>query len=476
MKKVLAFDFGASSGRAILGRLEDGVIKCEEVHRFENSPRMVGDTFRWDFNDLFNNIKEGIEKAGEVDSIGIDTWGVDYGLIDKEGNLINDPVHYRDGRTDNIPEEIFGIIPAEEIYDRTGIQFMNFNTLFQLYSEVKYNKEELDKAEKILFMPDLFAYFLTGEKGAEYTIASTSQMIKGRDWDKELLGKLKIPCEKLCDIVKPGTLRGKVKKEICPSEPPVIAVCSHDTASAVVSVPAKDKDFVYISCGTWSLFGTELSEPLIVKEGKDLGYTNEGGYNNTIRYLTNIIGLWLIQETRRELKNKGNNISFADMAAGAEKCEPLKCVIDAGDPSFTKPGDMIVRIKDYLSKTNQYIPENNDEVFRCIYDSLALKYKDALIKLEKLTGKKYNRIHMVGGGINAKLLCKLTADACGVEVVAGPVEATAMGNIAVQFMALGEIKNLEEARKIISVSEKTEIYKPENTEIWDEAYNKFYGK
>ncbi len=474
MKKVLAFDFGASSGRAILGWLENGKIKCEEIHRFENNPRMVGETFRWDFNDLFSNVLEGIKKAGEVDSIGIDTWGVDYGLIDAEGKLIADPVHYRDGRTDNIPEEVFKTVSAEEIYNRTGIQFMNFNTLFQMYYESKYNKEELDKAEKILFMPDLFAYYLTGEMGAEYTIASTSQMLKGRDWDAELLEKLNIPKEKLCDIVKPGTLTGKVKKEICKSEPPVIAVCSHDTASAVVSVPAKEEDFVYISCGTWSLFGTELSAPLIVNEGKELGYTNEGGYNNTIRYLTNIIGLWLIQETRRELKGKGQNVSFGEMAERAEKCEALKCIVDPGDPSFTKPGDMIVRVKDYLKKTNQYVPETDDEIFRCIYESLALKYKDAFIKLEKLTGKKYNRIHMVGGGINAKLLCKFTADACGVEVVAGPVEATAMGNIAVQFMALGDIKDLNEAREIISASEESAIYKPENEEMWNEAYKRFY--
>ncbi len=474
MKKVLAFDFGASSGRAILGSIENGKIECKEIHRFENAPRMVGDTFRWDFNDLFSNVIEGIKKAGEFDSIGIDTWGVDYGLIDAEGKLIADPVHYRDARTDNIPEEVFKTVSAEEIYNRTGIQFMNFNTLFQMYYESKYNKEELDKAEKILFMPDLFAYYLTGKMGAEYTIASTSQMLKGREWDNELLEKLNIPKEKLCDIIKPGTFTGNVKKEICESEPPVIAVCSHDTASAVVSVPAKDKDFVYISCGTWSLFGTELPEPLILNEGKELGYTNEGGYNNTIRYLTNIIGLWLIQETRRELKGKGQAISFSEMAERAEKCEPLKCIIDPGDPSFTKPGDMIVRVKDYLKKTNQYVPETDDEIFRCIYDSLALKYKDAFIKLEKLTGKKYNRIHMVGGGINAKLLCKFTADACGVEVVAGPVEATAMGNIAVQLMALGEIKDLEEARKIIANSEEPAIYKPENTEMWNEAYGRFY--
>ncbi len=474
MKKVLAFDFGASSGRAILGKLENGKITCEEIHRFENSPRMVGDTFCWDFTDLMNNVKEGIKKAGEFDSIGIDTWGVDFGLIDENGNLLSDPVHYRDARTDNIPKEVFETVSAEEIYNRTGIQFMNFNTLFQLYYMSHYKKEELSKAKGILFMPDLFAYYLTGNANCEYTIASTSQMLNGRNWDSELLSKLAIPENKLNNIVKPGTVVGKVKKEICAHEPEVIAVCSHDTASAVVSVPAEDKDFVYISCGTWSLFGTELPEPLILNEGKELGYTNEGGYNNTIRYLTNIIGLWLIQETRRELKNKGRNISFAEMAEKAAACEPLKCIIDPDDPSFTKPGDMIVRIKDYLKKTNQYVPETEDEIFRCIYDSLALRYKDALIKLEKLTGKKYNKIHMVGGGINAKLLCKFTADACGVEVVAGPVEATAMGNIAVQYMALGEIKDLSEAREIIKNSEKLEIYTPENTKMWEEAYNKYY--
>lgn len=474
MKRVLAFDFGASNGRAIAGWLQDGQIRYEEIHRFENNPRMKDGAFRWDFNDLFANVLEGIKKAGKIDSVGIDTWGVDFGLIDKEGNLISDPVHYRDERTDNIPDEVFKKVPADEVYKRTGIQFMNFNTLFQLYYMAHYNKEELARAEKILFMPDLFTYFLTGEMGCEYTIASTSQMISGRDWDRELLEKLEIPSSVLCDIRKPGVVAGKVKKDICESEPSVISVCSHDTASAVVSVPSEEEDFVYISCGTWSLFGTELKEPLIVDKGAKLGYTNEGGYNNTIRFLTNIIGLWIIQETRRELKNKGSNISFAEMADMALTCEPLKCIIDPDDPLFNKPGDMIVRIKQYLKNTNQYVPETDAEIFRCIYESLALKYKNALEKLEELTGKKYKKIHMVGGGINAKLLCKFTADACGVEVVAGPSEATAMGNIAVQLMAMGEIKDLGEARKIIKDSCEPEIYTPENTDAWAEAYNKFY--
>jgi len=474
MKKVLAFDFGASNGRAIAGWLENGKIKYEEIHRFENNPRMKDGAFRWDYNNLFSNVIEGIKKAGKFESLGVDTWGVDFGLIDKDGKLISDPVHYRDERTDNIPDEVFKKVSADEIYERTGIQFMNFNTLFQLYYMAHYKKEELDKAEKILFMPDLFVYGLTGKMNCEYTIASTSQMIKGREWDKELLSKLEIPADILCDIAKPGKIVGKVKKEICDFEPDVISVCSHDTASAVVSVPSDEEDFVYISCGTWSLFGTELQEPLIVKKGKDLGYTNEGGYNDTIRYLTNIIGLWIIQETRRELKNKGENISFAEMADMALKCEPLKCIINPDDPVFSKPGDMIIRIKDYLKNTNQYVPETNGEIFRCIYDSLALKYKDALRKLEELTGKKYNKIHMVGGGINAKLLCKFTADACGVEVVAGPSEATAMGNIAVQLMALGEIKDLREAREIIKASDEPDVYTPENTKMWDEVYEKFY--
>ncbi len=482
MKKVLAFDLGASSGRGIIATLENGKITLNEIHRFANNGVNVRGTFYWDVLYLFDQIKQGIVKAklaGGFDSIGIDTWGVDFGLLDENGDLIGNPVHYRDARTDNMPDELFKVVNRESVYEKTGIQIMNFNTLFQLYYLVKYRPDILKKADKMLFMPDLLNYFLTGEKKNEYTIASTSQMLNpyAKDWDKELLNKVGIPKDILCDIIPAGTVVGNITEDICEElgidTASVIAVGSHDTASAVVSVPTKEKDFVYISCGTWSLFGTELDEPNVSKAACDSSYTNEGAYNGKIKFLTNIMGLWLIQESRRTWIKQGNELSFNDLEQAALKCEPYKCFIDPDSPEFGKPGDIPKHIQKFCEKTGQYVPQTIGEIVRCIYESLALKYKNAFLNLKELTGKDFGCIHVVGGGTKDPLLCRMTAEACNTHVFAGPIEATALGNIAVQMMALGEIENLSEARAIIKNSFDIKEYEPNNTNAWDKAYEDF---
>ena len=480
--RVLAFDLGASSGRGILATLQDGKITLEEIHRFANNGVNVRGTLYWDILYLYDQIKQGIVKAklaGGFDKIGIDTWGVDFGMLDKNGDPISNPVHYRDTRTDNIPDELFEVLDKDTLYDETGIQMLNFNTLFQLYYLAKYKKEDLKRADKMLFIPDLLNYFLTGKKMCEYTIASTSQMLDpySRDWNYNLLNKVGIPKDILCDIVPAGTVVGKLSDAVCEElgvEPvDVIAVASHDTASAVVSVPVADKDFVYISCGTWSLFGTELPDPVVSKKGLMSSYTNEGGYGGTIRFLTNIMGLWLIQESRRTWIKQGKELSFNDLEKEALKCEPFKCFINPDSPEFGKPGDIPKRVQEFCKRTNQYVPQTVGEIMRCIYESLALKYKYALLNLKDITGKDFECINIVGGGTKDPLLCRMTADACNVPVMAGPVEATALGNIAVQFMSSGEIKSMTEARKIIKNSFDIKSFEPENPGEWEKAYEKF---
>lgn len=482
MKRVLAFDLGASSGRGILASLENGKITLKEVHRFPNNGVKVRSTLYWDVLYLFDQIKQGITNAkleGGFDSIGIDTWGVDFGLLDEEGNLIGNPVTYRDARTDHMPEEVFGIVCAEEVYRRTGIQFMNFNTLFQLYYMAKYKKGQMKEAKDLLFMPDLLNYFLTDVRKNEYTISSTSQMLNPytRTWDLELLRKVGIDESLFCDMVMPGEKIGKLTDAICEElgieAVDVVAVGSHDTASAVVSVPTEVDDFVYISCGTWSLFGTELAEPVITEESLQSSYTNEGGYNGSIRFLTNIMGLWLIQESRRQWNRQGNDFSFNDLEKAALACEPFRCFIDPDYPEFGKPGNIPERIQKYCERTGQYVPQTVGEIVRCIYESLALKYYHSFLNLKKISGKNFEGINIVGGGTKDPLLCQMAANACDTTVYAGPIEATALGNIAVQMIAIGEIKDLKEARRIIKDSFETKQYQPKDVEAWQEAYRKF---
>ena len=481
-KRVLAFDFGASSGRAIIGTYENGKISLKEVHRFTNDPVNIRGTLYWDALRLFHEIKQGILKAhhdGGFDSIGIDTWGVDFGLIDKNGQLLENPVHYRDSRTDNIMEEVFKIVPKEEIYQRTGCQFASLNTIFQLYYLSKYRPEILERTDKMLLIPDLFAYFLTGEKTVEYTHASTTQLLnyKTKEWDFELIEKLGIPKHIFPKIVKPGEKKGMISEDICTElgikSVPVVAIGSHDTASAVLAVPTDKKDFIYVSCGTWSLFGTEADEPYINEKSIKYNITNEGGFGNKIRFLKNIMGLWLIQEARRQWIREGQDVSYADLEKDAMAEKGFVSFIDPDYDTFGKPGNMPLYVKDYCEKTNQPVPENRGQVMRTIYESLALKYRKAMDDIKDVTGKDYEVIHIVGGGTKDGLLCQMAADACNVTVVAGPIEATALGNVAGQLIASGDISDMWKAREIIRNSEETKIFTPKNSAAWDEVYDKY---
>lgn len=481
-KKVLAFDFGASSGRAIIGDFSDGKISLKEVHRFPNDPVEIRGTLYWDALRLFHEIKQGILKAhheGGFDSIGIDTWGVDFGLLDKDGRLLENPVHYRDTRTDNIPEEVFKIVPKEEIYKRTGNQIMSINTIFQLYYLAKYRPEILERADKMLLIPDLFAYFLTGEKTVEYTHASTTQLLNfgTKDWDFELIEKLGIPKHIFPKIVKPGEKKGMVSDEICKElgikSVPVYAIGSHDTASAVLAVPTQKEDFIYVSCGTWSLFGTETDIPYINEKSIKYNLTNEGGFGGKIRFLKNIMGLWLIQEARRQWIREGQDVSYADLEKDAVAEKGFVSFIDPDYDTFAKPGNMPEFVRDYCKMTNQPVPENRGQVMRTIYESLALKYRKAFNDIIDVTGKSYDVIHIVGGGTKDRLLCQMAADACNTTVVAGPIEATALGNVAAQLIASGDIKDMWQAREIIRNSEATKTFSPKSPAEWDEAYKKY---
>lgn len=482
MKRVLAFDFGASSGRAILGKFDGKKIELEEVHRFTNDPVTVNGTVFWDVLRLFHEVKQGILKAkqaGGFDCIGVDTWGVDFGLIDKNGYLLENPVHYRDKRTDGMIELACQKMDRDKIYDITGIQFIYFNTLFQLLSLREKRPELLERADKLLFMPDLFNYLLTGKMAAEYSIATTSQLVdlNAHEWSEEIFEKMRFPKDLVCPLVKPGTVVGQLSADLCEElgvpAVDVIAVCGHDTQSAVTAVPSSEKDFAFISCGTWSLFGTELETPILNEKARKLNVTNEGGYDYSTAFLKNICGLWLIQESRRQWMREGQEYSYAQLEEMALQCEPFKCFIDPDADDFAPMGNMPERIRDFCRRTGQYVPQTVGEVVRCIYESLALKYRHIFRGIEDCTGKQYPHINIVGGGTKDKLLCRMTADSCNTTVYAGPIEATVLGNIAVQLLSCGEIASIEEARKIIADGEKLLCYQPENTKVWNEAYEEF---
>lgn len=481
-KRVLAFDFGASSGRAIIGCFDGDKITLEEVHRFSNDPVSVGGTVYWDVLRLFYEIKQGIIKAkiaGGFDSIGIDTWGVDFGLIDSEGKLMENPIHYRDARTAGLVDEAFKTMPKEKLYGITGIQFMELNTLFQLISLKKYRPWMLERADKMLFMPDLFGYMLTGKMCAEYSIASTSQLIDldKRTWSKEILDAFGIKESVFAPLVQPGTVLGELSKEVCEEcgvDPvPVISVCGHDTQSAITSVPCEDGDFAFLSSGTWSLFGTELDKPIVNETSMNINITNEGGFDGSTGFLKNIIGLWLIQESRRQWKREGKEYSYADLEKLALAAEPFKCFIDPDAPEFVPHGNIPERVREFCRKTGQYVPETVGEIMRCIYESLAMKYRLTFEKLRECTERDYPVIHVIGGGTKDGLLCQMTANSCDRTVKAGPIEATVMGNVAVQLMSDGSVKNIGQARKIVADSSELKTFEPKDTDKWAGAYEDF---
>ena len=483
----LGYDFGASSGRAMLGVYDGEKIELSEIHRFSNDPVELNGRFVWDAPRLLYEMKQAlvkVSKAGiKLDAIGIDTWGVDFGLLDRNGNLCANPINYRDHMTDGMMEKAFEeVMSKEEIFGATGLAFNQFNTLYQLYALKCNNDPVLDIAEQLLFMPDLFAYMLTGKAGTEYTVASTSQMIdpNTRDWAWDLIDKFGIPRKILGKIEPAGMFRGTLLKQIADEcnvdEIPVYSVAGHDTAAAVAAVPAEEDDFAYISSGTWSLFGAEIDKPLTEKSVMDANYTNEGGICNTIRLLKNIMGLWIINECKRVWDRRGNTAGFAEIVKMAEAAPAFKAIIDVDDPRFLTPGDMPGRIQEYCRETNQAVPEGIGEIARVIYESLAIKYRWALEALETdMLKKEVKVLHIVGGGSNNLMLNQFTANAIGRKVVTGPSEGTVIGNLMVLAMAAADVKDMKQLRKVVANSFPTRTFEPAADEkaAWDAAYEKF---
>ncbi len=447
--RVAAVDLGAASGRVIAGRVGDGALSIEECHRFANRPVSVRGTLHWDILDLYRGVLDGLAAAGELDGIGIDAWGVDYGLLDGSGALLGNPVHYRDARTAAASPDRFG---AAELYATTGLQFLPFNTIHQLAAEPP---ERLAAARRLLMIPDLLAYWLTGSAGAELTIASTSQLldVRTRTWASSLAARAGVPSGLLPPIRDPGTIIGPAADL---GGTPVIAVGSHDTASAVVGVPAAGERFAYISCGTWSLVGVELTEPVLTEESRRANFTNELGVDGTVRYLRNVMGLWLLEECLRAWPGA----SRADLLAEAATL-PARAVIDPDDPVFLPPGDMPGRIAAACRAGDQPVPASRAETVRCVVDSLAQAHRRAVAAAVRLSGHEVDVVHMVGGGARNTLLCQLTADACGLPVIAGPVEATALGNVLVQARALGALDgDLAALRALVRATQPTVRYEP----------------
>jgi rhamnulokinase len=481
MATVLALDFGASSGRAIRCAFDGERLSLEEVHRFVNEPVIKDGTLYWNLNMLFGEVLTGIQKAqqaGGFQSIGVDTWGVDFGLVGKNGALLEAPVHYRDKRTSGLSDEVANLLGEWELYEMTGIQRMDINTLFQQYALQKQRPELLKKADCLLLMPNLFDYLLTGERHAELSIASTTQMldIKNHAWNAALLARLGLSASLLPPLIQPGTQAGVLKPELCQKlgmlSVPVIAVASHDTASAVMAAPAEEKKFIFISCGTWSLVGAELTQPVITAQSQTCNLTNELGFGGKVTFLKNIIGLWLIQETRRQFQREGKQFTFAQMEQMARESRPFACFIDPDAPEFVPAGDISSRVRAFCEQTGQAVPQSDGEVIRCIYESLALKYRYAIEQIKACTGDDYEVIHLVGGGTKDILLCQMTADATNIPVTAGPVEATAMGNAAAQLMALGCMRDLSQVRAVIGNSCSPHYYRPMEPGKWASAYDK----
>ncbi|MCE5341766.1 MAG: rhamnulokinase [Planctomycetaceae bacterium] len=479
-KNYIAIDLGASSGRVILGCVRDGKILLEEMHRFENGPIEHGDSIRWDFAKLFGEIETGLANAakhvGKIESISVDSWGVDFGLIDSKGVLFENPYHYRDKRTDTMMDKVFSIVPREKVYEITGIQFMPFNSIYQLEALKLQQPDSLKKTDKIILMADLVSYYLCGEIFSEYTLASTSQLLDMNTgkWSDELFSKLSLPVNIMPKIVQSGSVVGKLKKQIADklgcAQIPVVATGSHDTASAVASVPATGDNWAYLSSGTWSLMGVEISKPLINESTYKYQFTNEGGVYNTIRLLKNIMGLWLIQECRRNWNQQGEKLFFADMAEMAKSARPFMAVINPNDSRFLAPCDMPAVINEYLVEKGYKKINDKGQMIRVIIESLVFYYRRVLDILEEITGKKIDVLHLVGGGIQNELLCQFTANSIGRKVIAGPVEATAMGNIMVQAITAGQIKNIAEGRKVVAKSFELKIYQPAEHETWDKKY------
>jgi rhamnulokinase len=479
--RLVAVDLGAESGRAVVGTFDGGRLTLEDAHRFPNVPVRMAGTLHWDFPRLFGDVVTGLRRAGAsggVASVGVDTWGVDFGLLDSRGRLLANPVHYRDDRTAGMPDLAFPIASREEIYRTTGVQFMSINTLYQLYSMVRARDPLLGWADRMLHTPDLVHYFLSGAAVGEYTIASSSQCLDAhtRDWARPLLERFGIPTAILPEIVPPGTVLGPLRPEIAEGaglhDTRVVLPGSHDTASAVVGAPLEaDGSTCFLSSGTWSLIGLEMSGPVVNEASLAANLTNEGGVGDTIRLLSNVMGLWLVQESRSALWPTGDAPSYEELATIAEAAPAFTAFVDPVDERFLRPGNMPERIRAFCRETGQAVPEDTGTLMRVILESLALSYARAVNELTAATGQHIAAVHVVGGGSNHRLLCRLTAGATGLPVRAGPVEATAIGNLAVQAIAAGELSGIAQARELVSRSFTVTTYEPQGE--WDEARTRF---
>ncbi len=482
-RKLLAFDLGAESGRGVLGRFDGQRLQLEVIHRFANTPVRVLGALHWDVLNLYHEMLQTLRRCsaehGTLDSLGVDTWGVDFALLARDGTLLGNPRHYRDPHTEGVMETTLARIPRMDIYRQTGLQFMRFNTLFQLLALQRDHSPLLDAAETMLLIPDLFHYFFTGLKVNELTNASTTQMLDpvSRKWAYGLVEQLGLPTKVLGSLIQPGTVLGPLRVGVASetglNPAPVIAPATHDTAAAIAAVPASGESWAYISSGTWSLMGVELAAPLLTDAALKYNFTNEGGYGGTVRFLKNIMGLWLVQECRRSWERAGTNHTYEQLMRQAEAAEPFVSLVNPNDESFILPALMPVALADFCRKTGQPAPEGIGETIRCAMESLALAYRQVLDRLEELTGKRLEVIHIVGGGSQNTLLCQLTADACNRPVLAGPVEATAIGNVLVQAIGLGMLGSLAEAREVVRRSFDVREFTPQRPEAWQEPYERF---
>lgn len=481
--QYLAFDIGAESGRAMLGTLADGRLTIQQISRFANGMLEVNGHLHWNIYRLFEEIKTALQAcaAQHTDkpaSLAIDTWAVDFGLVGREGDILGLPFAYRDHRTAGMMEEMFKMVPQQRLYQLTGIQMLPFNTIFQLLAMARSRSSLLQIAQHLLFIPDLLNYLLTGKKKSEFTLATTSQLYNPlkRDWEKELLKVIGVSRALMPEVVAPatklGSLLSTIARETGMQQTPVVACASHDTGSAVAAVPAQGQDWAYLSSGTWSLMGVEVHAPVMTAHAQQLNFTNEGGVADTFRLLKNIMGLWLVQQCRKAWLAQ-REYSYEALMKLAANTPPSKSLIDPDSPEFLNPPDMPVAIQAYCQRTGQAVPQTHAQIIRCVYESLALKYRLVLEQLKQIHSQKISRLHIVGGGANNTLLCQWTANATGLPVFSGPSEATAIGNIMVQALASGQVQSLAEIRGVVATSFPPERFEPQEQEAWNEAFVRF---
>jgi rhamnulokinase len=479
-KPYLAFDFGAESGRAILAHLHAGILTTNEIHRFPNEPVEYGGSFHWDVARLWFEMRKALSYVGQVEltGIGIDAWGVDYALLGERGELLQNPYHYRDSRTKGVMEEVFRLVSKEEIYRATGIQFMPINTIYQLVAAHRQTPSIVSAARHLVTIPDLFNYWLTGNAVCEFTNATTTQLVdlSRHKWATDLMQRMGLRAELPAPIAEPGTIIGTLQRCVaqnsCLAETPVIAPACHDTGSAVAAITARDGT-AFLSSGTWSLIGTELDAPIVTLQALKLNFTNEGGVNGTTRFLKNVMGLWMLQGCRNSWSAEGQNADYRELAELAGREPAFLHLVDPDDECFLRTTNIPAAIDDFCRKTNQPIPASPAAYVRCVLESLALKYRAVLVNLEQLCGRPIEQIRVIGGGSKNRLLNQFTADATGLRVLAGPAEATALGNVAVQLLATGAASSLKEVRAIVDRSFPTEVFNPINPGRWDEQSKRF---